>query len=158
MDDTDWFVGVQLSYPLFSGGARFAENDQAAEELVRIGTEKAAATERVEQSVHSALHDLGASLAGIDLSRDAAVATRSNYDLVSDAYRRGAVSILDLLDAQNSSLSADEAAANAVFDFLIDLMNVQRASGRIGVFSTQEEKDAYFERLKMYFDKERDSQ
>ena len=102
--------------------------------------------------------NLGASLAGIDLSRDAATATLANYDLVSDAYRRGAISILDLLDAQNASLVADEAAANAEFDFLIDLMRVQRAASRMDFFSTQEEKDAYYERMGAYFERARSGQ
>jgi outer membrane protein TolC len=150
-DDTDWFVGVNLSYPLFEGGARFADKKQAQENLARIETEREVVAERVEQRVRSALHDMGASLAGIDLSSDAAEAARKNYELVLEAYRRGAISILDLLDAQNVALVSDEAAANAVYAFLIDLMSVQRAAGRLDFFCSVEERQAFFERLESFF-------
>ena len=53
---------------------------------------------------------------------------------------RGVVSIVDLLDAQNTALSADEDAENAVFTFLIDLMRVQRAVGRFDFFMTPDDR------------------
>jgi outer membrane protein TolC len=37
--------------------------------------------------------------------------------------------VIDLLDAQNASLNADQSAANAIYDFLITIMNQQRATG-----------------------------
>ncbi len=150
-DDTDWFVGLRATYPLFEGGARLADRRQARKELASLETERESAADRVEQRVRAALHDLGASLVGIDLSRAAAEAAQLNYGLVREAYSRGAISIIDLLDAQNVALVADENAADAVFDFLIDLMRTQRAAGRLEVLSSAEETEAFFERAEAYF-------
>jgi len=151
-DDNNWFAALQLSYPLFSGGRRFAEKSQATADLARIRTEKSAASERVEQRMRVALHDMGASYAGIELADEAAEASWNNYRLVSDAYRQGAVSIIDLLDAQNAALGADQGAANARFGFLIDLMRVQRASGRLEYLSSPEEREDFWQRLSSYYD------
>ena len=71
--------------------------------------------------------------AGITLSEDAAIAAARNLELVEDAYGRGTVSIIELLDAQNAAILAEEGAANAVYDFLLDLMEVERAMKHVGV-------------------------
>ncbi len=71
--------------------------------------------------------------------------------LVTDAYSRGAASLVDLLDAQNAAVVADLVAANAVYDFLADMASVERAVGRFSLLSTAEERAAFFERLEAYF-------
>ena len=88
-----------------------------------------------------------ASLLGIDLTILAAEAARNNLTVVIDTYRRGAATILDLLDAQNVSLAADQEAASAVYQFLIDLMRVQRAVNRFDFFTTPQDLEDFFDRL-----------
>jgi outer membrane protein TolC len=150
-DDTQWGITLAASLPLFTGGSRIAERAQAAEDLSRLRLDLDAASQRVEQGVRSALHAAGASFANISLSRDRAEASRSNFELVTDSYARGALSIIELLDAQNSYLRAELAAANAVYVFLIDLMNVERAVGRSSFFATSEELDDFFDRLERFY-------
>jgi hypothetical protein len=55
------------------------------------------------------------------------------------------------LDAQNNALVAEEDAQNAVFNFLIDLMNVQRATGKFDFFLSSQEREAWFQRLETFF-------
>ncbi len=150
-DDTNWSVGLQLSYPLFTGGARSAARSQASADLSDLRTRRQATVERIEQRIRSTLHALGASYAAIGLSRSAATAARRNLDLVTDAYGRGVASVTDLLDAQNAALLADLGAANATYDFLIDLMRTERAAGTFDFFQTADEREAYFQRLEAFF-------
>jgi outer membrane protein TolC len=150
-DELRWTVGFALTYPLLTGGARFSARSQTAEELAGIETERRAVAQRVESRVRSALHTMGAARANIGLSRDAAEAARNNFELVQDSYGRGAASIIDLLDAQNTALIAELRAASAIYDFLIQLMNVERAAGRFDFFASVEEREAFFDRLDAYF-------
>ncbi|MDH3801802.1 MAG: hypothetical protein OEU80_06910, partial [Deltaproteobacteria bacterium] len=69
----------------------------------------------------------------------------------TDQYVRGLVSIVDLLDAQNSSLRADQDAENAVYNFLINWMDVERAAGRFDFLMTQAEREEWFQRLQEFF-------
>jgi outer membrane protein len=153
LDDTDWRVGVFATFPLVEGGGKFATIKRAREELSRIQLEKQATSERIDQRLRSALHQASASYPNIRLSRSAAEAARRNLDLVTDQYARGLVSIVDLLDAQNSSLRADQDAENAVYNFLIDWMDVERATGRFDFLMTQGEREGYFQRLEVFFNK-----
>ena len=150
--DFSWSVGVNISYPLFTGAGRSAERNRATEQLAQIELERDALVERVEQRVRSHVHEMGGSLANIDLSNDAAEASANNFQLVQDSYSRGVASIIELLDAQNASLVAEELAASAVYDFLIDLMGVERAAGRFDFFTSEEEREAFFQRLEAYFE------
>lgn len=149
-DDTEWTVGLRASLPLFEGGARLAEQTQAVQELRRLQTQRDALQERIEQRIQSALLRAEVSLPSIGLSRDASEAARRNLELVTDAYSRGVVSILDLLDAQNASLVADQVAANGVYDFLTDLVELQRATNRFDFFLSPEDREAWFERLEAF--------
>ncbi len=72
---------------------------------------------------------------------------------MQNAYTEGAVSILHLLDAQNAAFNAEQVAANAVYDFLIDLMEMERSIGRFEFFMSTEERQAFLERLKVFFKK-----
>jgi outer membrane protein TolC len=154
--ETDWFVGFNVTLPLFEGGAKAAERVRAREELNRLDAERDRTVQLVEQRLQASLHEMQASLLGIDLSRQAAEAARGNLVLVTDTYRRGAASILDLLDAQSAALVADQEAADAVYLFLIDLMRVQRAGSQFDFFTTPQATNELFDRLETYFNQARE--
>ncbi len=150
-DDTRWNLGINLTLPLFTGGGRRAELGRASEELARLRLERQVLADLIEQRIRSALQQARASHSGIRLSREGAEAARKNLELVTDAYSRGVVAITELLDAQNAALATDQAAANAVYDFFIDLMEVQRSVGGFDFFMSDEEKDRWFERLEDFW-------
>lgn len=146
-NDTDWSVGLNLTLPLFSGGGRTAELRQAEAELERLRTERRALADRIEQRIRSALQLARSSHTGIGLARQGTAAAGKNLELVTDAYARGVVSIIELIDAQNAALAAEQVSANALYDYFIDLMEVQRAVGRFDWFVDSEKRRAWFHRL-----------
>ena len=113
-------------------------------------TQQASVSERIEQRVRAALHVAGSSYASIGLAREGADAARNNLELVSDAYSQGLVSIIELIDAQNAALVADLGAATAVYDFLVDWVEVERAVGRFSLFMTADERSEFFVRLEAF--------
>lgn len=150
-DDTNWSVALIASLPLFTGRERQTQKAQATETLAQLKTQLASSVERVEQRIRIAMTLARASHTGIDLSREAATAAAKNLELVTGAYARGAVSIIDLLDAQNAAFSADQQAANAAYDFLVDLMEVERAASRFGFLVTGQERVSWHEELDAFF-------
>ena len=150
-DNVNWMVGVSASLPLFQGGLLRAQRTRAELELDRLTTEREAVRLQVEQRVRSALHQAGASFAGIELAQEAAAAAQENLELVRDSYSEGFVDIVRLLDAQSQALSVELDAANAVFDHLIDLMATQRAAGRFDYFRSPEGRDALIRGLDSFF-------
>lgn len=140
-DLDDWTVGVQATLPLFSGGIRKANVSRASFELRQLESLRASAAEKVEEAVRNQLHAAEAAYAQIELAATAAEASQKNFDLVSDAYARGTVTVIELLDAQDTSLAATAAAAESLYNFLITIMSVQRAVGGFDFLLTPETRD-----------------
>jgi outer membrane protein TolC len=113
-----------------------------------------ATAQRIEQNVRNSVFQVAGSRLAIDLSRTSAKAARLNLEIVADNYTMGLVSLVDLLDAQTNSLNADLAAIDAVNDYLIDLMLVERAVGQFTFFAPEEQRAAWIEELEE-FDRQR---
>jgi len=138
----DWSVGLQATLPLFSGGLRKANVSRASYELRQLKSLRSSAEERVEETIRSQLYSAQAAYAQINLTAIAAEASRKNYDLVSDAYSRGAVNVIELLDAQETSLTASAASAESLYNFLSIIMAMQRAVGGYDYLLPPEERNA----------------
>lgn len=139
-DTTNWTAGVQASIPLSEGGQRLAERRQAREDLARLRLDRRSQSQKVEERIRIAANTASASFTAIELNQRAAEAGARTLELVTESYSRGAVNIIDLLDAQNNSVSANQLAANAVYDHLIDLLELQRGVGQIEFLLSESEK------------------
>ena len=144
----DWQITLNLSLPLYLGGRRQSDIDRGVYTLHELKLQRLAEQHRIEHDVRSGLHAVQASYAAIDLAARAADAARKNFASIQDGYNGGTVSILGFLDARDAFLDADRAATDAVYDFLIDLMSLQRATGAFDFFLDAESMDAMAERIR----------
>ena len=136
--------------PLFSGGLRKANVSRASFEVRQLETLRSATAERVEAEIRDRLSDAQAAYVRIDLSVAADEASSKNFALVSDAYARGTVSIIELLDAQNASLSANGAVIDSHHQFLITIMAMQRSVGGFDFMLPADERVAFINELRTY--------
>jgi outer membrane protein TolC len=105
----------------------------------------------VEQRIRNAVHTAGASFTSIELLQNAALSSRKNFDLVADAYSRGTVPLIDLLDAQTTYIEAEQNAANANYEFLLDLMELERALGQFTFFLPRQQRKRWIDELQNHF-------
>jgi outer membrane protein len=150
--DESWSISLQLSMPVFTGGRRAAELSQARHELRAIQADRAAATDAVETRTRVALHRAAGSYPSIALSDEAAEAANENLSMVSDAYARGAVSITDLIDAQEAALNAELGAADAKYSFLIDFVSVLRSMSEFELLLDPWSRETWFQRVEEWFE------
>jgi len=154
-DDSQSTVSVQLSLPLFTSGLRSADMQQAFETLEQLRLQRLSTRQQVTQNVRSRMETVRAAYGGIRFAREAAQAAKRNYEIVNIQYMRGAASIILLLDAQNNWITADQAAANAVYDFLKQLMALERAVSRFDFFVSRDDQVKWFERAERYIEQTR---
>jgi len=150
--DFSWNVGLSLKLPLFEGAGRIAEVEQSAIEIKKLEYEQSSLKNKIEQLVRSALHQSGASYAGMLQAEISSQASSKNLSIVREMYSEGLASITDLLDAQNAVLIAELLSTSAQFNFLIDLMNVQRGIGEFIFTYDVDEREAFIIRLEEYFE------
>ena len=74
-------------------------------------------------------------------------------DIITESYSNGALSILSLLDAQNSKLQADQVEANALYDFFLDYISLERAVGTIDLLMSHQEREEMLQRLNAFINK-----
>ncbi|MDX1701776.1 MAG: TolC family protein [Melioribacteraceae bacterium] len=150
-DDHNWNIALSLSFPLFDGTEKYAIKRQAQETLEEIQIQYESIAEKVEQQIRSLLYRVGASFAAIRELRLSAEAAAKSLKVVQDAYALGAVSILDLLDAQNAALVSEQLASNSEYDFIIDLMSLERSTGKFYLQLSDEEARDFLLRLEKFY-------
>jgi outer membrane protein TolC/ABC-type uncharacterized transport system substrate-binding protein len=149
-NDTDWNIAVMASLPIFSGGSKGAQLRQTKAELDALHLERKSTEKKLEENIRFHIRQTSASFPAIQLSQDASDAAQKNLNLITESYSRGVVSIIVLLDAQNASLAAKSMAANSVYDFLIDLMNLNRSAGDFYLFKSTREREEWLNHLNMF--------
>ncbi|HNX74361.1 MAG TPA: TolC family protein [Candidatus Rifleibacterium sp.] len=150
-DKNDWHVALNISLPIFEGGDREAAIKEAEARLKKLEADRGYLMQRLELNTRASLEDARASFSSIGLSQTRAEFAAKTLDLVQSAYSRGAVNILDLIDAQNAFLVAKEASANAVFSFLSDFIKVCRAVGTFDFILNPESNSHWYERLELFY-------
>lgn len=149
-DSLDWQVGVSASLPLLEGGGHNAELRRVERQRSQLTLQRKAIARDIERRLRVSLYQANATFGAIELTRAAAAAARQNLELVTDKYREGTAPIIQLIDAQNQSVVAELDAANAVFDFLAQLMRVERAMGRFSFLVNPDQTNDFFLRLEDY--------
>ncbi len=146
---SDWSINMQATLPLFTGGQTKAAISRSELELQQLLANRIATKSAVEETVRVQLHAAQAKYITIDLAKRAAEASKKNFELISEAYARGKVNVLQLLDAQESSLNAEAAASDSLFDFLITIMALQRAVGGYDFLLPAKDRNALRESFKL---------
>jgi outer membrane protein TolC len=151
VDDVEWSAAIGAKLPLYAGGERFARIEKARAELAQIDLLYDDALLRIHAAILAKTADVQASIRTVDLSRDAARASRNNLQLVLDSYERGVVTNIDLLDAQFSLLSSELSAANTVYDLILEYLRMQRIIGNFDIVSTSEQIVAARQRMDGFY-------
>jgi outer membrane protein len=150
LDDESWNIALQATLPLFTGRKRAAELSQARHELRASEADRASAGDYVEARARIALQRAAASFPSIELSQEAAAAANENLASVTDAYARGAVSVTELIDAQDAALDAGLGAADAKFSFLIDFVGVLRAMAQFEILTDPLSREQWLQEIERW--------
>jgi outer membrane protein TolC len=157
-DDTDWSLSLDIRLPLWQGGGRSADIRNSRQTMKSLRLQRRAKARRLEQQIRNAVHQAVASYTSIELLKEATRSSKKNFDLVAEAYARGTVTLIDLLDAQTTYRGAEQNAANANYQFLLDLMALERSLGGFTFFAGKAEREAWIDDLKAHFSQNKENQ
>lgn len=146
----DWRVALEVTLPLYEGSAIAARKRQAQVQLRRLTLQRAQTRLRLETDSRNALAAASASRLSIGFAQQSEEAALQTLTLVTDSYTRGRSNYIDLIDAQSSYLTERLAAANASYEYLLDLIELQRAIGFFDYAASNETRDEWFERLNRF--------
>ena len=138
---------VDLSYPVFEGGRKGSESAKSKIVLEGIDREVDLANQLVERRTRTALRRVESSFPRIQFSEQSAEAATANLVIVQDKYAEGIVNVTDLVSAQTGKLTADSLVVVSVHDFLLDLIELQRALSWFEAEQTAGERAAFADRV-----------
>jgi outer membrane protein TolC len=128
-DRYSWAIGLQLDWVLYDGGNRDAQralanaqNDEAEARaaVLKDGIRDDLATGR--SLVETKRHAVNAATRSVELARE-------TIDLVRTQYEAGTVTQVDLLQAQDGLVGAQEALAQARFDLAVADLTLRKTAG-----------------------------
>jgi outer membrane protein TolC len=145
-----WQVMLQMQYPLFEGGDRFAELTKTNSEYRRVQYSKFLKMQQIELDLRLALYNMYFAYPSIRLTNVAMAAADRNYEIMQKKYSAGVASITDLTQAQNLKFQYEGNAAVAIYDFIEFLAAFDRALAKYYFLAPESERKAWFERLEQY--------
>jgi outer membrane protein len=128
---SDKYALLQLQFPLFEGGLRFAKVQEASSQLRAAALNTQFLQASINAEVRNALRDVK-TLAGVVEQFTAQVAfAKENYELTSRQFAVGLATNLDVLDANSTLLSAEQQLAAATFDHDVAVLRFYKSLGRL---------------------------
>ena len=150
--DHPWSVAVQVSWPLFTGGAHKKDLAQSREKLRQLHFAQRNLKNQLHLNVRSKLETAAVSAREIELAETGLAAALKNFEIIQAGYAEGRNSVTDLVDAQNAKLRSEQAASSAKYQFVLDFLEMERAMGRFHFLETPEQKSEFLTRLRQYME------
>ena len=152
MDQDEWFIGIAASLPLYEGGAIRARADEEQAKLAELQNQRVQALQFIDQEAVGVWNNMGSQHPSIRLSRKSRDAAREAYAVVQDKYAQGAANILDMLDAQVQLVNQEQQAAIALYNYLINIIQLQRVVSWFEHEQSPEQRKRWADGLKQFLD------
>lgn len=127
--DNAWSAGLTMSVPLFTGfstSARVTQEEMALRSLEQQGD---ALRQQVSLDVWNAYSALKEADERIDNTKIFVENTRENLNIAEGQYKEGVGSMIEVTDAQNALLTAEQSHIEALADFKIAVAQLERSLG-----------------------------
>ncbi len=140
-------VGLNVSLPIFNQNKQNINKQIASiqKEQLEISRDNVELT--IEKNINDSVLDLVNQISNIELSKVFEDTAKEALDLTQTSYASGAVNIVQLLDAQNNYLQAQQASANATYNYLQISMQLERSLGLFFLLQDESEREDFIQRF-----------
>lgn len=146
-------VGVNLSLPIFNKNTNTINKQTAIiqQEQLQINSDNVKLA--ISANVRNGVLNLINQISNIELSKVSEASAKEALELTQTSYSTGAVNIVQLLDAQNNYLNAQLAKANAIYNYLITTLQLERYLGYYFLLHTEEDNTKFNQRFLEFLNK-----
>jgi outer membrane protein TolC len=125
------YVGLQLSFPIFEGGKRIEQIDEAESELELIDYVQSALQNSINTEYTQALGNYKSNLNDFQVQKENVKMAKEVYDLIEHQYTSGIKTYLDVITAETNLRTTQTNYLNALYQVLISKIDLQKAFGTI---------------------------
>jgi outer membrane protein len=130
--------GIRLDVPLFSGGRTSGLRRQAASRHMQAQEEANRVQRSVIQSTRALHLSVETGVARVHARQQAIVSTQSALEATQSGYEVGTRNLVEVLLAQRAVYEARRNYANALYDYVIDTIQLRQAAGMLTPADVQE--------------------
>jgi outer membrane protein TolC len=153
--DDNYNVALTLSVPLFNRN-QFSTNRQLAIikkeqlEVNKLNTEQI-----IDVNIRTGVLRLVNEMSNINLSEVSEQTAKESLELTKASYATGAVNIVQLIDAQNNYINSQLAQSNAIYNFLINALQLERSLGYYFFLNSKQDNDRFKNNFTHFLNKQR---
>ena len=125
------YVGLQLSFPIFEGGKRFHEIEQAKLELERYNYNFESLKNSINTEYEQALSSYKSNLVNFLTQKNNLSLAKEVYNTIELQYKSGVKAYLDVITAETDLRSTQVNYINALYQVLSSKLDLQKALGKI---------------------------
>ncbi len=140
-------VALSVSVPIFNRNTNHINKQTAQIQKEQLEINKSNFRAGLALNIHNSILDLINEVSNIELSKVSEQSAKEALDLTQNAYSSGAVTIVQLIDVQNNYIATQQARANATYNYLIKMLQLERYLGNYFLLNTKEESAEFNRRF-----------
>jgi len=123
------YAGLTLTYPIFEGGLRRAELNEAKSKKRQTEFKRMSLRKDIELEVREASHNLLAFNSIIESFKRQVLFAEENYNMVFKQFQYGISTNVDVIDANTTLVSGQRGLANAQYDYQLAILELKKKMG-----------------------------
>ncbi len=148
--DENYFVGLNLSLPIFQSNIQNINRQTATIQKEQIFVNQQNLKLAIERNLNVSILGIVNQITNLEVSKISASTALESLELTQESYSKGAVNLIQLIDAQTNYLQARIANATAVYSYLISVLQLERTISYFFLTHTEEENEAFTQRFTNY--------
>lgn len=153
--DDNYNVALNISLPLFNQNTNNINRQSALIQKDQIEINEENLKLSISANIRTAVLNIINEISNIELSKESEKSAMEAYELTKTSYSNGAVNIVQLLDVQNNYLNAQLAKTNAIYNYLIQSLQLERTLGAYFLLKSDAENADFTERFKTYLNNQK---
>ena len=149
---TNYNIGASLSIPIVDQNRKNINRQIAIIQQDQLGINKSNSQLAIETNVNNAVLAIISEVSNIGLSTVSETSAKEALELTQTSYSNGAVNIVQLIDAQNNFLNASVSRFNAVYNYLLASLRLERFIGYYFLMHTQVENEAFIQKFNTFLE------
>ena len=123
------YVGLSLSIPIFSGGARYYNVKQTLVQQKELDLQRINTERQLKISIRQSLQTMETAMKTCDSAKDALSSAEKAYDIASKSYQVGRSTLTDLNNTELTLTQARLAVSQAIYNFLVAKAGLEQTLG-----------------------------
>lgn len=148
--DDNYNVALNVSIPIFNQNQNNINRQNAIIQKDQININKENFELGISANVRNNVLNVINQLSNIELSGVSEESAKEALELTQTSYSSGSVNIITLLDAQTNYLNAQLAKTNAIYNFLINALQLERTLGYYFLLNTEDANAQFRQRFLQY--------